>query len=108
MRLKFLQSGHNDLGQMALLVTIGDLDRLVEFTFAQRAGHGRSECAALLAGCTESHGPIDHDADGPRGHDEHEDNDRFRERSHLLPKVAEIPSRSSLFLQKHESPYLHL
>ena len=53
MRPEFLQSGHHNLRQMALAVTVGDLDRFVQLAFAQRAGHRRSElrataCAAPL------------------------------------------------------------
>src|ERR1700742_1575237 len=107
-RLKFLQTGYNNLCKMALLVAIGDLDRLIELAFAQRASDRRCERTALFARRVESHCAIDHNADRPCRHNKHEDNDGFRQRSHLLPKVAEIPSRSPGFLQQHKSPYLHL
>ena len=42
-RLEFLQASHDHLRQMALLVTVGDLDGFVQLAFAQRAGDRRCE-----------------------------------------------------------------
>jgi hypothetical protein len=44
-RLKLLQTGNDYLREMALLVAVGDLHSFVQFAFAKRAGHGRSERA---------------------------------------------------------------
>ena len=65
MRLEFLQARHDNLGQVALLVTVGDLDRFIQLAFAQRAGHGRSKArdcflAALYAMKRSIMTPIDH------------------------------------------------
>ena len=49
-RLEFLQTGHDDLRQVALLVTVGNLDGFIQLAFAQRAGHGRSELRATACG----------------------------------------------------------
>ena len=50
MGLEFLETGHHYLCQVALAVTIGDLDRFIQLAFAQRAGDGRSKLPGLLAG----------------------------------------------------------
>src|SRR6185437_11263776 len=42
-RFKLLQARDNNLGQVALVVTVRDFDGFVEFTFTQRACDGRSE-----------------------------------------------------------------
>ena len=74
-RLEFLQTGHHDLRQVALLVTVGDLDRFVQLAFAQRAGHGRSELPRLLTRGAVGHQAVDHDADRLGRHDEQADDD---------------------------------
>jgi hypothetical protein len=108
MSLELLQTGDNYFRQVALLVTIRNLDCLVEFALTQRAGYGRSKCAALLLGGIEGHQTIDHDADGPGRHKKHDDDDSLGEGSHLFPEVTEIPARSARFLQQHKRPNLHL
>src|SRR6185312_10118189 len=108
MRLKLLKTGNHDLSEVALLVTVGNLDGFIELAFAQSACHSRRKLAALFAGRVKGHNTVDHDADRPCGHQEHNDDDRFGQTTHLFPEVAEIPSRRSGFLQQHERPNLHL
>src|SRR5213078_1537291 len=71
--LEFLQAGGNYFGQMALLVALGHADGFIQLAFAQGAGHGRSKLAGLLAGRAESDPAVNHDPDGPRRHDEEND-----------------------------------
>ena len=49
------QASGNNLGQMALLVALGNLDGFVNAAIAKRAGDCRSKCARLLAGCAVCH-----------------------------------------------------
>ena len=77
MSLEFLQTGHDNLGQMALVVAVGNLDGFVQLAFAQRAGNGRSELARLLARAVIGDQAVDHDADGPGRHEEQNDDDGF-------------------------------
>ena len=90
MRAEFLQTGHHDFGQMALAETVGDLDRFIQLAFAQRAGHRRSELPGLLARAVKGDHAVDHDADGPRRHDEQSDHDEPGRPAHLLPHRARI------------------
>jgi hypothetical protein len=45
---ELLQTRDDNLRQVALLVTIGNLDGFVELAFAQRAGNRRSKRARLI------------------------------------------------------------
>ncbi len=65
MSLEFHEAGGNNLGQMAFLVALGDLDGLVDAAIAQSPGNGRSESARLLASRAVCHGTVNHDADRP-------------------------------------------
>ncbi len=50
MRLEFLQPSHDNFGEVALLVTIGNLDRFIELAFAQRAGDCRGKLRGSVCG----------------------------------------------------------
>src|SRR5271166_647814 len=104
---KFLQTSHHDFCQMALAVTVGDLDGLVEFSFTQRAGHRRSKSARLGPGAVISDQAIDHNADGPCRHKEKYDHHDAGQPAHLLPHVARVELDGTL-LKKEESPNLQL
>ena len=106
-RLEFLKPGDNDLGQVALLEAIGNLDGFFEFAFAQCTGDGGSKLAGLFTGRAVSHEAINHDADGVGGHDEQADNDGFRQGAHLPPKGGWIPTNgAAAFLKQIQRPYL--
>ena len=62
---ELLQAGDDDLGQVALLVALGNLDGFVDLAFTQGAGNGGSKGTRLLAGGAERHGAIDHYANRP-------------------------------------------
>ena len=53
--LEFLQTRHDNLGQVALLVTVRNLDGFIQLAFAQRAGNRRGERPGLFAGRTVRH-----------------------------------------------------
>ena len=74
-----MQASGDNLGQVALLVALGNLDGFVDLAIAQRAGHGRSKRARLLAGGAEGHPAVDHDADRPARHDEQNDDHDLRQ-----------------------------
>ena len=108
-RLEFLQTGHDDLRQVALLEAVGNLYGFVQLAFAQRAGHRRSELARLFTGRAISHQAVDHDADGVGRHDEQTDDDGFRQGAHLPPKGGGIPTNgAAAFLKQIQRPYLQL
>src|SRR5580765_1425702 len=88
--LELHQAGGNNLGQMTLLVTLGDFDSLIDATIAESSSHGRSEGARLFAGGAIGHPAIDHHADGPARHDEQDDDDGSRNPSHCLPQAQGI------------------
>ena len=90
--LELLQAGGDDLGQVALLVALGDLDGFLDLAFTQGAGNRGSKGARLLAGGAERHGAIDHDANRPARHDEQNDDDDLRQNSHLFPEGDGIPA----------------
>src|SRR5713226_9261956 len=62
---EFHQARGDNLGQVAFLVALRNLDGFFDLAIAQCASNGRSECARLLAGRAECHGPVNHYADRP-------------------------------------------
>src|ERR1035437_2336292 len=70
MSLEFLQTGHHNLGEVALLVAIRNLHGFIQFAFAQRAGNRRSKCAGLFASGAVGHHADDHDANRIGRHEE--------------------------------------
>src|SRR6185369_4600672 len=108
-RLEFLETSHDDLGQVALLEAVGNLDGFVQFSFAQSAGNCRCELARLFTGRAVSHQAVNHDTDGVGRHDEQADNDGFRQGPHLPPKGGGIPTNgAAAFLKQIQRPYLQL
>jgi len=83
MGLKFLQTGHHNLRQMASLVAIGDLYGFIQFAFTQRPGYCWSELARLRARLTVSHSPVNHDAYRIGRHQEQTDHDAPGQCPHL-------------------------
>src|SRR5581483_1338507 len=82
---EFHEASGDNLGQVALLVALGDFNGFVDLSIPQGASDCRSKCPRLLTGGAESHPAVDHHAKRPAGHDEENDNDRARDPSHLLP-----------------------
>ena len=62
-RPEFHQASGDDLGQVALLVALGDLDGFVDLAIAQGPGNGGSERTRLFTRGAEGHRAINHDAD---------------------------------------------
>jgi hypothetical protein len=90
--LELLKTGGNNLRQVALLVAVGNLDGLINLAVLQRAGNRRGEGAGLAAGGREGQRAVNHDADGPAGHDEQNSDDRQRRPCHLLKHREQIPA----------------
>ena len=72
-RLEFGEARRDNLGDVALLVALGDGDRFVELVVLQRAGDLLHENAGLLARRAVHQRTVDHDAHRPRGHNEQND-----------------------------------
>ena len=85
MSFEFHQASGNNLGEMALLVALCNLNSLVDAAIAQGSSYGGSEGARLLAGRVVCHGAINHDPDRPARHNEQDDDHDFRNDTHLLP-----------------------
>src|SRR5208282_219341 len=96
--LEFHQASGDNLGQMALLVALGDLDGFVDAAVAQGSSYGGGEGARLLAGRVVCHGAIDHDTDRPARHDEQDDDHDLRNDTHLLPERNRIPTHCATLL----------
>ena len=98
MSLEFHQASGDNLGQMALLVALGDFDGLVDAAIAQGSGNCGSESARLLAGGVVCHGAVNHDADRPARHNEQDDDHDLRNDTHLLPERNRIPTHCATLL----------
>ena len=72
---ELLQAGRHNLGQVGLLVAIGDLDRFFQLAVLQRAGNLGRELARLLAGGREVQVAVDHHGQRPDRLDEEDDGD---------------------------------
>ena len=96
MGFEFHQTRGDHLGQVTLLVALGDFDRLVNLALAQRSGNRGSERAGLIAGGVESHPAVNHHADRPPRHDEQNDNHDLRQNAHLLPQRNRVPTDRAL------------
>jgi len=90
MRAEFLKTGNHNLRQMALAEPVGDLNGLIELALAQRAGHGRSELAGLLARAVIGNQTVDHDSDRPGRHEEQQDDHQLGRPSHVVPHAAHV------------------
>ena len=64
------QASGDNLGQVAFLVALGDLDGLIDTAIPERAGHCGGKSPRLLARRAECQPAVDHDANRPTGHDE--------------------------------------
>ena len=62
-RLEFRKTGGDNLGNVALLVALGDSDGFVEFAVLERAGNLLHEQARLLARVVVHQEAINHDAE---------------------------------------------
>src|SRR5579864_8389463 len=88
--LELHQAGGDNLGQMALLVALGNLDSLVNAAIAQSARDCRGKGTRLLTSSAIGHPAVDHHANGPARHDEQDDDDGSSNPSHCLPQAQRI------------------
>jgi hypothetical protein len=109
MRPEFLQTSHDHLGQVALAITVGDLDGFVQLAFAQGPGHGRSELPRLTAGPIVGNQTVDHDANRPCRHNKEHDHHESGQPAHHRPHRARVEvTPRPLPLKKHKRPNLQL
>src|SRR5579872_1913047 len=93
---EFLQTGDDNLGQVALVITVGDLDRFIELAFTESAGNRRGKLPRLFASTVVGQQTIDHDTDGPGGHEEQNDDDGPGRPAHIAPHSARVKTDSLL------------
>ena len=96
MGLELLQSGSDNLGQMALLVTLGYADGFIELAFSQGAGNCGRKLARLFAGRVKGDPAINHDADRPSGHDEENAYNHERHPAHLFNERNGVPTHGGV------------
>src|SRR5262249_18854759 len=89
----------NDLCQVAALVLFGNADRFFDLSFLQATGNSGSELTGLFSGLAESKITIDHDADGPCGHDGKQNDDAPCRSAHVGPHGSKI--ETDLLLEQH-------
>src|SRR5262249_4019852 len=99
MRLEFHQAGGHNLGQVALLVALGNFDGFIDLALAQRASNSGSEGARLDARGVEGHPAVNHHADRPARHDEENEGYELCQNSHLMTHGNQVPTGTA-FLQK--------
>ena len=94
LELIFLQTGEDDLRQMAVAVILrgGHRNRVLQPPVLQVLRHLRRVLLGLLAGLVERVDALDRDAERPHGHDDQDDSDGLRHPSHLVPHVNKIHS----------------
>ena len=90
-RLKFGKAGGDDLGDVALLVALGDGDCFVELAFFQCAGDLLNEHTRLLAGRAVHQGAVNHDAEGIDGKNEKVITTALRQKAHRVPTWTSNP-----------------
>jgi len=62
MCLEFLQPCHHYFRQVALRITVSNLHRFVQFSFAQSPGYCGNQLTRLLAGRAERNPTVEHHA----------------------------------------------
>ena len=90
--LEFGKARGHDLGDVALLVALGDGDGFVELVVLQGARDLLDEHAGLLASRAVHQSAVDHDADRPRGHNEQNEDHRLGGDAHVVPHGNQIPT----------------
>src|SRR5215831_8509779 len=99
MSTEFLKTGFNNLRQVAAFVLFRNADGLFNLSFLQAAGNGWSKLTRLFTRLAESEVTIDHDADGPRGHDGKQDDDGSCRSTHVGPHGSKV--ETDLLLKQH-------
>src|SRR5262249_23092494 len=94
--LELAEARGYDLGDVALLVTLRDGDRLIELAILESARGLLHEHARLLARCAVHERAVNHDADGINREKKKNDDDGERETSHVVKHVPEVPAHVSL------------
>ncbi len=107
--LELLQTGGDNLCQMALLVAVGNLDGFLDLAVLQGSGDGRGKGTRLAAGSREGEGAINHDTDRPAGHEEQDNDNDLGQEAHLLPQRDRIPSDAAFgLLEEQDRGLVHV
>jgi len=92
MRLKFVQSGNENLGEVTLVVLFSESYRFVDLSFLEALRYGRRKDPGLLARGVVGDPALDHDAYRVSGHDAEDDHNPFGNRSHGRPQLDYVDS----------------
>src|SRR5713101_1671859 len=101
-RLEFGEPGGHHLGDVALLVALGDGDGFVQLAVFQCPGNLLNEHARLLARGAVHQRAVNHHAERVDGEDEKDDDHRTRQSAHLGPHGPEIPARAGCRLEEQD------
>src|ERR1035441_4883129 len=99
--LELHQASGDNLGQVALLVALGNLDGFIDTAIAQSTRHGGGKGARLFAGGAIGHPAVDHHADRPTGHDEENDDDGSGDPAHCFPQAQWVGRDGAAALLDH-------
>ena len=108
MSFELLQSGDDNLRQMAFVEPVSNLYGFVQFAFAKSTSYCRCKRAGLLAGRIISNHTVDHDADGPCRHNKQHKDHALGKPVHRAPEGTKIEIDPFLFLEEPEGPDLKL
>ncbi len=86
--LEFREAGGDNLGDVALLVALGDGDGFVELAILESARDLLNEQARLLARIVVHEEAVNHDTERVHRKDEENDDDDLGEQTHGSPHVA--------------------
>src|SRR5262245_50598329 len=90
MSTKLLKTGFHNLCKVAALVLLGNADSFFDLSFFQATGNSGREFARLFACLTEGNVTVNHDADGPGGHDCEKDDDSLGGNAHVCPHGTQV------------------
>src|SRR6266487_1020163 len=95
-RLEFGEPGGNDLGNVALLVALGDGDGFVQTAVLEGARDLLNEDAGLLACRAVHQRTVNHYAERVDGKNEQDEDHDLRNEGHISPHGAKIPLAATL------------
>src|ERR1700728_746544 len=99
---ELLQTSGDDFRQMRFLVAVGNFDGFVQLAFLEGSGNARGKLTGLFAGGVEIEVAVDHNGEGPDGHDEQNEHDAAGKPAHVVPEVDRTESDRLAFLKEAE------
>src|SRR5205807_10319904 len=100
-RLELGETRGDHLGDVALLIALGNSDGFVELAVLESTGNLLHEDARLLASRAVHKEAVNHDAEGIDGENKEDEYNDERERAHVLEHVAQIEAGCASFLQQN-------